>query len=131
MCIHMCALEIRTNSSWTSWSDRSPGSFLMMNRHRKWSPVSVIDGRPLSNTVGTVLDPIFSLRHRLRLPPGATARVAFWTLVASTREGALDMLAEETGLPVFLAEDPLSAVVMGAGKALESLDILRQVCQPG
>ncbi len=26
------------------------------------SPVSVIDGRPLSNTVGAVLDPIFSLR---------------------------------------------------------------------
>jgi rod shape-determining protein MreB len=28
---------------------------------------------------------------------------------------------------VFLAEDPLSAVVIGAGKALEELDILRQV----
>jgi rod shape-determining protein MreB len=37
------------------------------------------------------------------------------------------LLKEETGLPVFLAEDPLSAVVIGAGKALESLDILRQV----
>ena len=31
--------------------------------------------------------------------------------------------------PVFLAEDPLSAVVIGAGKALEELDILRQVAQ--
>ena len=40
------------------------------------------------------------------------------------------LLREETGLPVFLAEDPLSAVVMGAGKALEELDILRQVCSP-
>jgi len=40
------------------------------------------------------------------------------------------LLREETGLPVFLAEDPLSAVVIGAGKALESLDILRQVCHP-
>jgi rod shape-determining protein MreB len=38
------------------------------------------------------------------------------------------LLREETGLPVFLAEDPLSAVVIGAGKALESLDLLRQVC---
>ncbi len=38
------------------------------------------------------------------------------------------LLREETGLPVFLAEDPLSAVVIGAGKALENLDILRQVC---
>ena len=39
------------------------------------------------------------------------------------------LLREETGLPVFLAEDPLSAVVIGAGKALEELDILRQVAQ--
>jgi rod shape-determining protein MreB len=38
------------------------------------------------------------------------------------------LLREETGLPVFLAEDPLSAVVIGAGKALEELDMLRQVC---
>jgi rod shape-determining protein MreB and related proteins len=37
------------------------------------------------------------------------------------------LLREETGLPVFLAEDPLSAVVIGAGKALEELDILRAV----
>ncbi|MFL5457909.1 MAG: rod shape-determining protein [Myxococcales bacterium] len=39
------------------------------------------------------------------------------------------LLREETGLPVFLAEDPLSSVVMGAGKALESLEILKQVTQ--
>ena len=39
------------------------------------------------------------------------------------------LLREETGLPVFLAEDPLSAVVIGAGKALEELDILRRVAQ--
>jgi rod shape-determining protein MreB and related proteins len=38
------------------------------------------------------------------------------------------LLREETGLPVFLAEDPLSSVVIGAGKVLEELDILRQVC---
>jgi rod shape-determining protein MreB len=37
------------------------------------------------------------------------------------------LLREETGLPVRLAEDPLSAVVIGAGKALEQLEILRQV----
>src|SRR5437762_5423457 len=40
------------------------------------------------------------------------------------------LLLDETGLPVFLAEDPLSSVVIGAGKALEELDILRQVCSP-
>ena len=55
------------------------------------TPVSVLDARPLSNTVGTVLDPIFSLRRRVRVPPGGTARVAFWTLVAHSRSDALDL----------------------------------------
>ena len=36
------------------------------------TPMSVIDGHPLSNTVGAVLDPIVSLRRRVRLAPGAT-----------------------------------------------------------
>ncbi|HEY9158725.1 GH36-type glycosyl hydrolase domain-containing protein [Candidatus Binatus sp.] len=54
--------------------------------------ISVIDGRPLSDTVGTVLDPIFSVRRRLRIPAGATARVAFWTIVAPTRAEALDLV---------------------------------------
>jgi len=53
--------------------------------------IAVTDGRALSNTVGTVLDPIFSLRHRVRLSPGGTARIAFWTLVASLRSEALDL----------------------------------------
>ncbi len=41
------------------------------------------------------------------------------------------LLREETGLPVFLAEDPLSAVVMGAGKTLEEIDVLRQIASHG
>ena len=52
--------------------------------------ISVLDGRPLSNTVGTVLDPVFSLRRLVRIPAGATARVAFWTMIASTRAEVLD-----------------------------------------
>ena len=55
------------------------------------TPISVIDGRPLSNTAGAVLDPVFSLRRRVRLPPGSTARVAFWTMVASSRSEVLDL----------------------------------------
>ncbi len=55
------------------------------------TPVSVIDGRPLSNTIGAVLDPIFSLRRRIRLMPGATARIAFWTLIGSSRSEVLDL----------------------------------------
>ena len=36
------------------------------------SPISISSGRPLSNTVGTILDPIFSIRRRVRIPPGTT-----------------------------------------------------------
>jgi cyclic beta-1,2-glucan synthetase len=46
----------------------------------------------LSNTVGTVLDPIFALRHRLRIGAGETVEVAFWTVVASTRTQLLDLI---------------------------------------
>ena len=55
------------------------------------SPAAIAEGWPLSNTIGAVLDPIFSLRRHVRIPRGATARVAFWTLAASSREDALDL----------------------------------------
>ncbi len=55
------------------------------------SPAAMVDGWPLSNTVGAVLDPIFSLRRRVRIARGATARIAFWTVVAPSREAALDL----------------------------------------
>ena len=37
------------------------------------------------------------------------------------------LLREETGLPVMMADDPLTAVVMGAGKALDEITLLREV----
>jgi rod shape-determining protein MreB len=37
------------------------------------------------------------------------------------------LIKEKTGLPVALAEDPLTCVVRGCGMALESLTLLRQV----
>jgi rod shape-determining protein MreB and related proteins len=37
------------------------------------------------------------------------------------------LLREETGLPITICDDPLSAVVLGAGKMLEEIDLLRQV----
>ena len=37
------------------------------------------------------------------------------------------LLREETGLPVLIADDPLTCVVMGSGKALDQIDLLREV----
>jgi cyclic beta-1,2-glucan synthetase len=59
--------------------------------HELRAAVAVTEEGTLSGTVGTVLDPIFSLRRRVRLAPGATARVAFWTLIAPSRAQVLDL----------------------------------------
>jgi rod shape-determining protein MreB len=37
------------------------------------------------------------------------------------------LLREETGLPVMVADDPVSAVVLGSGKVLDHMDLLREV----
>ncbi|MDY6856933.1 MAG: rod shape-determining protein [Thermodesulfobacteriota bacterium] len=37
------------------------------------------------------------------------------------------LLREETGLPITLTNDPLSAVVLGAGKALDELPLLKEI----
>jgi rod shape-determining protein MreB len=36
-------------------------------------------------------------------------------------------LREETQLPVFVTDDPLTSVVLGAGKLLDDLDLLRKI----
>jgi rod shape-determining protein MreB len=36
-------------------------------------------------------------------------------------------LREETGLPVSVAEDPLSSVVLGTGKMLSDFELLRKI----
>jgi cyclic beta-1,2-glucan synthetase len=56
------------------------------------APAAAVNGRPLSGATGTVLDPIFALRRRVRIAPGAMARVDFWTMVASSREDVLDLI---------------------------------------
>jgi len=66
------------------------GRFLGRGRGIR-TPMSMIEGRPLSNTTGEVLDPIFSLRRRLRLAPGQSGRVVFSTLLAATRPAVLAM----------------------------------------
>ena len=39
-------------------------------------------------------------------------------------------LREETGIPVSISEDPLSSVVLGVGRILDDIDLLRRVCLP-
>ena len=66
-----------------------------------------------------------------RTPPELSADIVDRGIVL-TGGGALlrnldVLLREETGLPVLVADDPLSCVVLGSGKALERLDVFRGI----
>ena len=66
-----------------------------------------------------------------RTPPELAADIADKGIVLTGGGALLEkldvLLREETGLPVMLAEDPLSAVVMGCGRCLDELDLLKDV----
>ncbi len=69
--------------------------------HELRTAVSVVDARPLSNTVGTVLDPVLALRRRVRIAPGETARVAFWTGVSASRAEAIALVDKHRDMAAF------------------------------
>jgi cyclic beta-1,2-glucan synthetase len=57
---------------------------------------AILEGQTLSGTVGTVLDPVLALRRCVRLRPGETVHVDFWTGIAADRAQAL-RLADKLG----------------------------------
>jgi rod shape-determining protein MreB len=66
-----------------------------------------------------------------RTPPELAADIVDKGIVL-TGGGALlknidVLLREETGLPVMVCDDPISAVVLGSGKALDHLELLKEV----
>ena len=66
-----------------------------------------------------------------RTPPELSADIMDKGIVlsggGSMLRGLDQRLRNETGLPVGLAEDPLSSVVLGTGRVLEDIDLLRKV----
>jgi cyclic beta-1,2-glucan synthetase len=52
-------------------------------------PAALAPGAELSGTTGAVLDPIFSLRRRVRVAPGAAVTITFCLAVAESRAQAL------------------------------------------
>jgi cellobiose phosphorylase len=63
------------------------------------NPAALDPGAFLSKTTGPVLDPIFSLRRRVHLEPRQTARFAFITGAADTREEALAIAEQFRDFP--------------------------------
>jgi len=95
---HVAVVEGETVDPLLFESDRSR---FIGRGHDVCNPVSIIDGRPLSNTMGAVLDPVFSLRRTVRIPPGATAHVVFSTIVAPTREQVMELADKYRGAATF------------------------------
>jgi cyclic beta-1,2-glucan synthetase len=89
--VHVVATTSETIGGAQFETDRSR---FLGRGHSTADPVAVMEDRPLSNTVGAVLDPIFSLRCRVRLQPNETTQIVFTTGVATSREQAV-VLAEK------------------------------------
>ena len=83
----------------------------------------------LSDAINAI---VYAVRAALeRTPPEISADIADKGMVM-TGGGALlknlDVrLKAETGLPVYLAEDPLCSVVLGTGTMLQEMSLLRQI----
>lgn len=69
--------------------------------HHIRTAVSMGGGRPLSNTVGPVLDPVLSLRCTVRVSPGETVRVVFSTIVGPARDHVLELVDKYSDPRVF------------------------------
>ncbi|HZY59180.1 MAG TPA: rod shape-determining protein, partial [Candidatus Binataceae bacterium] len=84
----------------------------------------------------TLMEPVYQVVESVRIalertPPELASDIVDKGIVLAGGGALLRnldvLLREETGLPVTLADDPLTAVVMGAGKVLDELSLLRDV----
>ncbi len=91
-------------------------------------PRAIADGRSLSGSTGAVVDPAFVLRTRVRVAPGETAHVAFWTMVAASRQAVLEMIDKHNAptayeraatLAFTQAQIQLHHLRLGAGQAAQ------------
>ena len=96
--VHVSALEGTAIGGLQFETDRA--RFLGRGRDLR-TAVSIVDARPLSNTAGTVLDPVLALRRRVRIAPGETVRVAFWTGVSASRDEALALIDKHRDMAAF------------------------------
>lgn len=69
-------------------TDRS--HFLGRGRNVR-NPQAIFEDQKLSRTLGPVLDPIFSLRVRIRLEPGTTSTISFSLMAGHSREEVLHL----------------------------------------
>jgi rod shape-determining protein MreB len=92
-----------------------------------------ITGEEIRSAIQEQVDVIIeAVRVALEVTPPELAADIVDQGIVLTGGGALlknldRILKEETGMPIIVADDPLSSVVLGSGQALDNLDILREV----
>ncbi len=86
--VHSIVVEGETIGDLQYETDRA--RFIGRNRSLQ-NPVSMDVDQPLSNTVGAVLDPIMSLRRRVRIEPGHSVRISYVLATAGKRQEALKL----------------------------------------
>ena len=91
---HALSLEGRSQGPVEWETDRAR----FLGRGRGPARPLALDGRALSGTTGVVLDPIVSLRQRIRIPPGGSVRLCFATGMAPDRE-TVEALARKYHTP--------------------------------
>lgn len=115
---------------------------------KEWAETMEVKGRDLVSGIPKTLvigaqeirealsEPINAIVEAVRIalertPPELAADIVDKGIVLAGGGALLrnldQLLREETGLPVVIAEDPLSCVVLGSGKVLDELDLLKQV----
>ena len=83
--VHVLAVEGQMPGPIEWETDRAA----FLGRGREPDDPIALDGRPLSWTTGAVLDPVASLRLRVRLAPGGFIRLTFSTAMARERAAAV------------------------------------------
>lgn len=86
-CFHSVTMQDQNKSSVQYETDRS--RFLGRGRNVS-NPMVIEENKPLSNSVGSVLDPVFSLRQPVTVPAGKAVSVIFMTGLAPNRDDAVN-----------------------------------------
>ncbi len=95
--------------------------------------ILAIDSEEIRVAISEQIDAILeTVKIALEQTPPELAADIVDTGIVLTGGGALlknldKLLSEESGLPITVAEDPLSTVALGSGKALDSIEILKQI----
>ncbi|MCK4426196.1 MAG: rod shape-determining protein MreB, partial [Deltaproteobacteria bacterium] len=83
----------------------------------------------ITEQIDTIVDTVKSVLEQT--PPELAADIVDKGIVLTGGVALLKnldkLLREETALPIIIADDPLSSVVLGAGMSLDNLDILKEV----